>query len=331
VTPEVVLVLRALGLGDTVTGIAALRGVRRAWPTSRLVLAAPGWYGGWLRGLGIVDDVLHARGLDRLDWPGGGHLAVNLHGSGPQSHRVLAATRPVDLVAFRCPEAGHREGPDWSWDEHEVDRWCRLVTEAGGRCGRDDLRLPKSAPAHGQVVVHPGAASGSRRWPAGRWRRVVHALAELGHEVAVTGDRSEHGRCARIAHGVRGVHNRAGELSVPALADLLAGAPLLLSGDTGPAHLATAYGTPSVLLFGPTSPARWGPAIDPERHAVLWHGGRAHGDPHGDELDPALDEITVSEVLETAGYLLSGPLEDTPSPASDHDQERQRRRPRTRL
>jgi ADP-heptose:LPS heptosyltransferase len=316
-TPDTVLVLRALGLGDTATGIAALRGVRRAWPVSRIVVAAPSRYGDWLRGLGLVDEVLNTRGLDRMDWPSGGHVAVNLHGCGPQSHWILQATRPVRLVAFRCDAAGHELGPDWSWDEHEVARWCRLVSDAGGSCCPEDLRLPRLAPEHGAVVVHPGAASASRRWPEDRWRQVVRALVDRGHDVAVTGAHGESGLCARITRGLPRVRNLAGQLSVPALADRVAGAPLLLAGDTGPAHLATAFGTPSVLLFGPTSPARWGPAIDADRHVLLWHGEPGHGDPHADGVDPALARIDVSEVLEAASSLLSAPLEGTPDSAPD--------------
>ena len=72
------------------------------------------------------------------------------------------------------------------------------------------------------------------------------------------------------------------------------GALLVVSGDTGVAHVASAYGTPSVVLFGPVSPARWGPPADP-RHQVLWHGDGT-GDPHGADLDPALQRITVDEV-----------------------------------
>lgn len=299
-TPDTVLVLRALGLGDTVTGIAALRGVRRAWPASRLVLAAPIQYGDWLRGLGVVDEVLHTDGLARLDWPDRGHLAVNLHGCGPQSHRLLQATVPARLVAFRCAAAGHEAGPDWSGDEHEIVRWCRLAADAGGPCGLEDLRLPRLAPEHGEVVVHPGAASAARRWPADRWRQVVRALVGRGHDVTITGGHRESGRCAGIADGLPQVRNLAGQLSVSELADLVSGAPLLLAGDTGPAHLATAYGTPSVLLFGPISPARWGPAIDADRHIVLWHGKPSRGDPHADEIDPALAQIEVPEVLDAA-------------------------------
>jgi ADP-heptose:LPS heptosyltransferase len=59
----------------------------------------------------------------------------------------------------------------------------------------------------------------------------------------------------------------------------------VLCADTGVAHLATAFGTPSVVLFGPTPPARWGPPPERTRHRVLWSGGR--GDANGDRPIPA--------------------------------------------
>lgn len=303
---DTVLVLRALGLGDAVTGIAALRGIQRAWPASRLLLAAPGWLGGWLRSAGIVDEVLNARDLSTLDWPGdhAGHVAVNLHGRGPQSHRLLQRTRPARLVAFRNPEAGFHTGPEWRADEHEVARWCRLVSDAGGTCDVEDLRLPRLADRHDDIVVHPGAAAASRRWPVPRWRAVVRALTRQGHRVIITGGAGERPQCARVAQDRDGVWDLSGKLSVPALADLIAGAPLLVCGDTGPAHLATAYGTPSVLLFGPTSPNHWGPAIDPHLHVVLWHRDGRRGDPYAAEIDPRLEAIEVEEVVGAATALL---------------------------
>lgn len=310
ISNETVLVLRALGLGDVVSGIAALRGVRRAWPTSRLVLAAPASLGSWLRSLGLVDDIVPTRGLGAsLSWPedATGHIAVNLHGCGPESHRLLQATRPSRLVAYRCLQAGHGGGPLWSEHEHEVQRWCRLVTAQGGPCEPDDLRLPRLTSLHGSVVVHPGARYAARRWPLERWCSVVDELARRGYDVVVTGDRAERPDCARVAGVHPWVRNLSGRLSVPALADLIAGAWLLLCTDTGPAHLATAYRTPSVLLFGPVSPALWGPSIDHELHLVLWRGDAAaeRGNPHGATVDPALAAIGESEVLHAAETMLA--------------------------
>ena len=202
---DAVLVLRALGLGDALTGIPALRGIRRAWPDRRLVLAASAPIGGWLRGLGVVDEVLVTDGLAPLNWPpkgwmgAGGHLAVNLHGSGPHSHRILEMTAPAELVAFRCPLATHLSGPEWRHDEHEVDRWCRLITEAGGRCDATDLRLPNPVEPGEEIVLHPGAASASRRWPPDSWSLVAAQLARLGHRVVISGGPSEVALCQGIA------------------------------------------------------------------------------------------------------------------------------------
>ncbi|WP_324278587.1 glycosyltransferase family 9 protein [Blastococcus brunescens] len=77
---------------------------------------------------------------------------------------------------------------------------------------------------------------------------------------------------------------------------MVAAARVVVCGDTGVAHLASAYRRPSVVLFGPVSPALWGPPARPQ-HVVLWHGDGS-GDPWGADLDPALRRITVDEVIE---------------------------------
>ncbi|WP_313822644.1 glycosyltransferase family 9 protein [Citricoccus sp.] len=314
--PDDVLVLRALGLGDALTGVAALRGVRRRYPDRRLVLAGPAATGRLLRELGIVDEVLQLPGLVPLSPCPPGLVAVNLHGRGPASHRLLQQARPGRLIGFAAPEAGHA-GPEWWADEHEVDRWCRVVSEAGGECSRVDLRLRTRAAAQdqrrsrtlpGPVLVHPGAASASRRWPVERWRQVTAALAADGHQVLVTGTAAESTLGHAVATGLTGVEDHTGGHGLSELSAMVRDAALVLSADTGVAHLATGWGVPSVVLFGPVPPARWGPAIDPDLHTVLWHGdpvAGSWGDPHGDTLDALLAEVSVEEVLEAARSHLS--------------------------
>jgi len=87
----------------------------------------------------------------------------------------------------------------------------------------------------------------------------------------------------------------AGRTDLIGLAAVVAAAGRVACGDTGVAHLATAYGVPSVVLFGPTPPAEWGPPPDRSRHRALWAGGR--GDPHATEPDPGLLAITLDQVL----------------------------------
>jgi ADP-heptose:LPS heptosyltransferase len=96
----------------------------------------------------------------------------------------------------------------------------------------------------------------------------------------------------------------AGRTTSLELAAVVAAARLVVSGDTGVAHLATAYRRPSVVLFGPVSPALWGPPPRAQ-HVVLWHGDGT-GDPWGTDLDPALARISVEEVVDALDSLQPG-------------------------
>ena len=95
----------------------------------------------------------------------------------------------------------------------------------------------------------------------------------------------------------------AGRTGLLALAAQVAAARLVVCGDTGTAHLASAFGTPSVVLFGPTPPSWWGPPPDGP-HRALWQGTGV-GDPWADRVDPALDAVTVDEVMAAAREVLA--------------------------
>lgn len=292
------LVLRALGLGDALTAVPVLRGLRRLYSGRAVVLAGREPIASWLVRLGLGDEVVPTTGLSDQP-PGlgiGSHTAVNLHGRGPQSHLLLQASCPEELIAFDCEAAGHRSTTRWRLDEHEVDRWCRLVGDAGAPCSAEDLRLPLAETSDGAVVVHAGAASVARQWPPSRWVEVIQAVAADGRHVVLTGTEVE--LCAHLA-AATGAEDLSGRLSIDQLAARVASAAVVLSGDTGVAHLATATGTRSVTLFGPTPPTWWGPTIDRELHTVLYRGTTA-GDPHAARTDEALLRITVPDVLDAA-------------------------------
>jgi hypothetical protein len=265
-------------------------------------------------------------------------LAVDLHGRGAPSHRLLSALHPRRLIAFADPEGGYPHGPSWRADEHEVRRWCRLLEEEGiasdpedldlipstgagtsmgagastgmGAGTRLDLRpnpnpdlLPHAPTADGVLIVHPGAASASRRWGASRFATVAR---ELGGRVLITAGPGEERLGAEVV-AAAGLPEDAliTGLGLDALAALVARAALVVSGDTGIAHLATAVRTPSVVLSGPVPPAEWGPPARPW-HVALWHGHPGYrGDPHGTCIDPALDAITPTEVLDAARRVLA--------------------------
>jgi ADP-heptose:LPS heptosyltransferase len=137
---------------------------------------------------------------------------------------------------------------------------------------------------------------------------VAAALAAEGERVLVTGGPDEVALAHRVADaaGLDPDAVVAGRTDVTALASLVAGARRVLCGDTGVAHLATATGTPSVVLFGPVGPQLWGPPAG-AHHVALWAG--RSGDPHASEPDSGLLAITVEQVLAAIGEFpdASGP------------------------
>ena len=180
-------------------------------------------------------------------------------------------------------------------DVHEVRRGL-LVTEALGFPSPEDDRLRVRLPAPGEpeipppyVVVHPGASAPARTLDPAAWAGVVAALAAAGWRVVVTGGPDEVGLGARVAGRHPRVTDLAGWLDFGRLGLVLGAAAAVVCGNTGPAHLAAAVGTPVVAIFPPTVPlARWRPWRVP--HVVLGDqrvpcaGCRARTCPRGDHL-----------------------------------------------
>lgn len=304
------VILRALGVGDLLTAVPALRALARAFPEHERVLAAPAA----LRPLvALVDDEAGSSAIHRVAPVGelealpsalhGPDVAANLHGRGPQSHRVLLNARPRTVLWFESAVVPQSQGsPLWRAGEHEVQRWCRMLTESG--VDADPAALSLRAPdgpglegVRGATLLHPGAASPARRWPPRRFAVVARAEAARGHRVVITGAREEVSLAREIAEQAELPPSSvlAGRTDLGELARAVAAAGRVVCGDTGVAHLATALGTPSVVLFGPTSPEEWGPPAGRAQHQALWAGRR--GDPHGLRPDPGLLEIEAGDVI----------------------------------
>ena len=314
------LALRALGLGDLLTGLPALRALAGTFPDHHRVLATTAGVAPLARHAGVVDEVLVVEPLAPVGWVGPPpDVAVNLHGRGPQSHRVLLAHAPRRLIAFANASVGV-DGPQWPQEDHEVQRWCRLLTECGIPADPTQLDIdpPEGveapAPAHGATLLHPGAASPARRWPADRWAEVARAEAGAGRSVVITGGPDEVDLACEVADQAQLDRSAvlAGATDVLQLAATVAAADRVVCGDTGVAHLATALGRPSVILFGPVSPHLWGPPTDRPQHIALW--ADRPGDPHGRTVDPGLLEITVNDVVSAIGRINRQP--QTPKSAS---------------
>jgi ADP-heptose:LPS heptosyltransferase len=151
---------------------------------------------------------------------------------------------------------------------HEAQRQLSLAEAAGYRLPAGDdgglaVRRPLPdvsglVPDGPYVVVHPGASVPSRAPSPHRARAIVAALEDAGHDVVVTGGPGERDLAAQVAGP--GTTDLAGATDLEGLAAVLAGAGAVVVGNTGPAHLAAAVGTPVVSLFAPVVPVeRWRP------------------------------------------------------------------------
>lgn len=200
-------------------------------------------------------------------------------------------------VRHRPPEAGL----------HEVERALSLAQAMGyGLPDGDDGSLAVRPLAHplpfalpqAPVVVHPGASVSARSWAPEHHRALVQALVDRGDRVVVTGGPDEAQLTSFVVAG-SGALDLGGRTSFDELGEVLRRARAVVVGNTGPAHLAAAGGTPVVSLFAPTVPAeRWRPWQVP---TVLLHrpvpcaGCRARTCPVAGH--PCLDDLTVAEVV----------------------------------
>ena len=230
----------------------------------------------------------------------------------------LAGVRTIAAISDDFPGAlldvRHRVAEDI----HEVERSLSLVATLGYRLpGGDDgglqVRRPREVDVPAldaeTIAVHPGASVPARAWSAQRHRELVDALVDAGWRVVVTGGPGERDLTRFVAGHTRpAVMDLGGATDLAQLAAVLAGCQAVVTGNTGPAHLAAATGTPVVSLFAPTVPAsRWRPWG--VRHVLLGDqdiacaGCRATCCPLPGH--PCLDGVSAGDVIAALRRLLS--------------------------
>ena len=104
-------------------------------------------------------------------------------------------------------------------------------------------------------MLHAGVSEEKRCYPADKYISACRSLIGQGYKIVLTGSSSEQGYVNNIARQLgNGAANLAGELSISELMALIAAAPVLISNNTGPVHIAAAVGTPVVVLYAMTNP-----------------------------------------------------------------------------
>lgn len=155
-----------------------------------------------------------------------------------------------DLAAETFPGLARFE-PSLTVTSVEVEEANKLLEEAGMA---QDSRF---------IIVHPLSHGSSPNWRLGKYVELVEKLAKDGRQIVLTGSQLEAGDITTAFGGIgQGVVNLAGRTDLAVLKALINKAEMLISGSTGPIHIAGAVGTFAVGIYPPEStlsPQRWGP------------------------------------------------------------------------
>ena len=278
------LVVRLGSLGDLVHTLPAVAALRRAFPAATIDWLVDAPHRDFLSLVPVVSSLIVLKERGAKGWLAARrelrskpyHLAIDFQGLIKSSalawmsgaHRVVGFDRP----SLREPLASlfYTEQIRVDASAHVVQKNLQLAGALGAT--GDALEFP-IAPVTSDIVatflgvapaqyalVNPGAAWPNKRWPPDRFGEIARLLRDRhGLAAVVLWGPGEEG----IAKAVVDASSGAASLAPPTgLHDLIAlsrGARLVVSGDTGPLHIAAAVGVPAVALFGPTDPGRNGP------------------------------------------------------------------------
>lgn len=147
------------------------------------------------------------------------------------------------------------------------------------------------------ALINPGAAWPNKRWPPDRYGEVASFLAEVrGLSAYVLWGPGEEPLARDVVQASGGTARMAPPTTVADLVELSRGAALMVSGDTGPLHIAAAVGTPTVAVFGPTDPARNGPWSADDVVVSRYHACRCHYERRCTARAWCLEDLPVAEV-----------------------------------
>jgi len=331
-TPRL-LVLRLGSLGDIVHALPAVASLRDTFPQARIDwLVEMRWaelveLNPDLSNVLTVDTRAWRRApLSPATWRGLGALRRRLREAGYEAAidfqglyksavlaRLSGAGKRIGFAKGAAKEAGasrfYTEAVLPPPGVHVIEMNRALAQAAGA--GETPVRfaLPTSAEDEAAVeemlrarhinefvVLSPGGGWGSKLWPVERYAALHNALArERGWRTVLNAGPGEERLVSEFEAQARVTKPVHFSLTLRQLVALLKRAKVLVSGDTGPLHLAAALGTPVVGLYGPTDPVRNGPYG--ARAVVLHHREMATLTyKHEEEVSPALLAITVEEV-----------------------------------
>lgn len=308
-------IIRALHLGDLLLAVPALRAIRQGFPSAEITLIGLRWsqdfvhrfrhyldrwreFPGYPGLLEVRGDPERTRAFVTAERAYGYDLVLQMHGNGRVSNAFaleLGARRTVGFYP-ETPPPGLAPAAPYPDAVHEIERHLILARLLGLAATDRQLEfpiLPEDEAALREVVsedlgrggplvgIHPGARPPARRWPAEFFAAVADSLVRRhGACVVVTAGPGEESVAAEVVSRMKeAALNLAGRTSLGALAALIRRYDLMISNDTGPAHIAVALDRPSITIFGPADRRRWAP-LDPRRHPIAFQSVGCSPCPH---------------------------------------------------
>ncbi|HTM24649.1 MAG TPA: glycosyltransferase family 9 protein [Vicinamibacterales bacterium] len=316
------LIVRLGALGDVVHAIPAAAAIRAGLPDARIDWLVDARYRAIVDLVPVVDHVIP---LERPALRGWTHaigalrqtaydVAIDLQGllKSAVLARASGATRVVGFSIWHLREKTARpfySAAGGSEGGHVIEKNLRLLQTLG--IDDREIRFPISGAASAALerfrervpaerpfaLINPGAAWPNKRWPAERFGELAAFLHDAcGMTPVVIWGPGEEALVASVIGASTGTAIAAPPTGITDLVAFARAAALMVSGDTGPLHIATAVGTPTVSLFGPTDPLRNGPVRADDVVVSRYESCGCQYDRECHEAAWCLADVTVAEV-----------------------------------
>lgn len=332
-----ILIVRLGALGDIVHALPVAAALRARFPEARIDWVVDERHRELLDLVPVVDRRIVLRTKTAAMWRrvtelrhtlvGGQYdVAVDVQGllksavvarlSG--AHRILGFTPPH--LRERAARFFYTETHDPGAPTHVIEKNLTLASALGAETSR--LRFPLDVPGSAALdrvrapkggggdtpfaVLNPGAAWPNKRWPPDRLGAVAQWLhRDRGLRSVVTWGPGDETMAAAVVAGSGGAAELAPPTSIADLTAIVREATLMVSGDTGPVHLAAAVSTPIVGIYGPTDAARNGPWSSDDVTVSRFASCTCHHQRRCRVARWCLDDVTVAEVTAAIARRLS--------------------------
>jgi heptosyltransferase-1 len=335
-----ILIVRLGSLGDIVHALPAAAALRRAWSDARIDWLVDARHFELLDLVPVIDNAVVLRTPSLRGWldlttrvlrPQRYDVALDLQGL-LKSAVLARASGAKRVLGFSIWHLRERTAWPFYSDTVAPDETLHVIRKNLALVARldvpaDRLEFPLDARESAALaavraesagapfaLVNPGAAWPNKRWPPDRFGALASTLRDrFGFTPFVLWGPGEESLARAVADASAGAARVAPRTAIADLVELSRSASLMVSGDTGPIHIAAAVGTPIVGIYGPTSPSRNGPWSPDDVCLSRFEACQCHHRRRCTARTWCLEPISVAEVVDAVGRRLARPSASQPA------------------